>query len=114
MLLSIFSTQGYLLFHKPLPLRSWEGTLDATNFGPKCPQMRVSSDSSATTLDKLRMDEYCLNLNVYAPQVDPDRSRLFDRSFLKEICFFASPHSTREQGASYQWHFAIRFAIKQK
>ena len=57
------------------------------------------------------MDEDCLNLNVYAPHVDPDRSRLFDGSFLKEICFFASPNNTREQGASYQWHFAIRFAI---
>ena len=42
----------YIRFHKPLPLRSWEGTLDATTFGPKCPQMRVSNVSSVTPLEK--------------------------------------------------------------
>lgn len=56
----------------------WDGTLDATVFGPGCPQNRAVHEHQEDPVRRfykreyrdgqdLRYDEDCLNLNVYAP-----------------------------------------------
>jgi para-nitrobenzyl esterase len=49
-----------LRWQPPAAAIPWQGTLNATAFGPHCPQ-NGGSDNSAST------DENCLFLNVYAP-----------------------------------------------
>lgn len=52
---------GALRLRPPQPIQAWEGLLDATEFGPACPQ-RGALTSSATV-----QDEDCLTLNVWTP-----------------------------------------------
>jgi len=53
---------GELRWRAPQPARGWEGTLDAADYGPVCPQMRPS---------RYPEDEDCLTLNVWTPvQID--------------------------------------------
>lgn len=51
---------GDLRFEEPVPFGSWEGTLDATMFGPSCIQP-PSMPSNFT------QSEDCLYLNIYVP-----------------------------------------------
>ena len=51
---------GDLRFEEPVPFGSWEGTLDATTFGPSCIQP-PSMPSNFT------QSEDCLYLNIYVP-----------------------------------------------
>uniref|UniRef100_A0A336K9Q0 carboxylesterase n=1 Tax=Culicoides sonorensis TaxID=179676 RepID=A0A336K9Q0_CULSO len=50
-----------LRFEPPEPLGTWDGVLNATNYGPVCPQ----SDE----LGYEEMSEDCLTLNIFTPQV---------------------------------------------
>ena len=60
------------------PVECWEGVLDATDFGPACPQNRAVHEhlENPTRLFykkeyreglAFRYNEYCLNLNIYTP-----------------------------------------------
>ncbi|XP_061183019.1 acetylcholinesterase-like [Saccostrea echinata] len=52
---------GRLRFTKPRPYGSWNGTLNATAFGPACPQVYNYH------FVKHGLSEDCLHLNIYAP-----------------------------------------------
>lgn len=60
------------------PVRRWEGELDATRFGPACPQNRAVHEHLENPTRRFykrefregcdfRYDEDCLNLNIYTP-----------------------------------------------
>ena len=48
----------------PVPVSAWEGTRDATTFGPDCWQ-QLTPESSVYTRGNLARDEDCLYLNVW-------------------------------------------------
>ena len=61
------------------PVEHWEGVLDATRFGPSCPQNRAWHEHLEHPTRRFyhrefregltfRYDEDCLNLNIYAPK----------------------------------------------
>jgi para-nitrobenzyl esterase len=50
---------GALRFRHAVPFGKWSGTLDATAFGPACPQKRKKLHT---------LDEDCLKLNIWAPE----------------------------------------------
>ncbi len=61
------------------PIEHWEGELDATRFGPSCPQNRAVHEHLENPTRRFykkeyregiafRYDEDCLNLNIYAPR----------------------------------------------
>ncbi len=65
-------------FEYARPLEAWEGTLDATVFGPGCPQNRAIHEHLEDPVRLFYKREYregydftyaedCLNLNIYAP-----------------------------------------------
>ena len=56
---------GGLRFRPPVPVRSWGDSLDATAFGPACPQPLEANPSLY-----LDQSEDCLTLNVWTPSVD--------------------------------------------
>jgi para-nitrobenzyl esterase len=56
---------GELRFRPPVPVRSWSDPLDATAFGPACPQPLGANQSLY-----LEQSEDCLTLNVWTPSVD--------------------------------------------
>ena len=56
---------GELRFRPPVPIHSWGGSLDATAFGPACPQPIEVGQSLY-----LEQSEDCLTLNVWTPAVD--------------------------------------------
>lgn len=49
----------------PQPAACWQGTRDATAWGPKCPQRGISGKGP------LEGEEDCLQLNIWAPRVPP-------------------------------------------
>jgi carboxylesterase type B len=53
---------GELRFRKPVPYGSWNGTLDATQFGPSCVQ---SLEYITEYLPNKQMSEDCLVLNAF-------------------------------------------------
>lgn len=55
---------GLLRFQKPRPLDNWEGTLDATEFGPSCIQGQSGYFTDVPNKSKA---EDCLFLNIYVP-----------------------------------------------
>ncbi|XP_022079650.1 uncharacterized protein LOC110973268 [Acanthaster planci] len=64
---------GQLRFTKPVPKTPWEGVLNATKFGSRCPQTRSASDLFQFSefdqyMPNTSMSEDCLFLNVYVPQ----------------------------------------------
>lgn len=61
---------GELRFAPPVPLSSWEGTIDALEFGPACPQSEIEPDPAMNW----QRDEDCLTLNIWTPAVD-ERAR---------------------------------------
>ena len=66
-------------FAYAVPVTRWEGTLDATAFGPGCPQNRAVHEHQENPTRRFykreyregqvyRYDEDCLNLNLYTPK----------------------------------------------
>ncbi|OJJ81435.1 carboxylesterase/lipase family protein [Aspergillus glaucus CBS 516.65] len=53
------TTAGQNRWKAPQPASAWNGTLDARNWGNVCP--------SATSRDDYKIDEDCLNLNIWSP-----------------------------------------------
>ena len=50
-------------FRRTRPAQNWEGTLKATEFGPKCPQLAIPINPD----DGKPQDEDCLYMNIWAP-----------------------------------------------
>lgn len=75
------STAGSRRFKPPLPVKSWEGIRDATDYGPTCSQVV----SSAKEEDKKKwgkgrvfpQSEDCLVLNVWTPGTEGRRPVMF-------------------------------------
>jgi carboxylesterase type B len=62
-----------MFLQPPEPADPWDGTLDATKFGQKCPAL-TSSDQEQELKEWMSVltsenAENCLSLNVYTPQV---------------------------------------------
>ncbi|OAP54372.1 hypothetical protein AYL99_11473 [Fonsecaea erecta] len=60
---------------KPVNLSELSGVLDATRYGPKCPQIRITRTETAHLYEGVRrsseypVDEFgCLRLNIYVPR----------------------------------------------
>ncbi len=51
---------GALRWHAPEPAAPWSGVLEATHYGPRCPQLPSGNGPGST-------NENCLYLNVFAP-----------------------------------------------
>ncbi|PNF36333.1 hypothetical protein B7P43_G00515 [Cryptotermes secundus] len=64
---------GHLRFKPPEPADPWNGTLDATKFGKKCPALTRSNQEQEfkewTSLLTPENTEDCLTLNVYTPKL---------------------------------------------
>lgn len=58
------TTAGQNRWKLPQPASTWNGTLDARNWGNVCP--------SATSNDDYTIDEDCLNLNIWSPANSTD------------------------------------------
>ncbi|XP_022079679.1 liver carboxylesterase-like [Acanthaster planci] len=63
---------GQLRFAKPVPKTPWDGVLNATLFGAKCPQTAVSFDVFISSefdqfIPNTGTNEDCLFLNMYVP-----------------------------------------------
>lgn len=56
------TTAGENRFAAPAPKEPWEGVLEATHFGPVCPQ------NSQLRLKGLAQSEDCLSLNIWQPE----------------------------------------------
>uniref|UniRef100_A0A023EWG4 Carboxylic ester hydrolase n=1 Tax=Aedes albopictus TaxID=7160 RepID=A0A023EWG4_AEDAL len=64
---------GQLRFQPPQPVDAWNGTLDATEDGPMCPQ---------PALDQSDVSEDCLRLNVYSSVIPGENVRIPPRDVL--------------------------------
>ncbi|KAK7462578.1 hypothetical protein BaRGS_00038372 [Batillaria attramentaria] len=62
---------GQLRFKKPVPVRPWNVTLNATEFAPSCPQPGWGADMG---IDIQHLSEDCLYLNIYT-KVRPTQAR---------------------------------------
>lgn len=62
-------TSGENRWRAPRPASAWEGTREATEFGPRCPQIANGFTQSEVEFERgdLLGDEACLNLDIYAP-----------------------------------------------
>lgn len=58
---------GDLRFKEPVPFGKWQGTLDATEFGPSCIQRPRNNPSIDRLLPNMNQSEDCLYLNIYVP-----------------------------------------------
>lgn len=61
---------GNLRFHKPRPVKSWNTTLDGTNWPMKCIQITDFASASAAKgfkVNKAETSEDCLYLNIFVP-----------------------------------------------
>ncbi|XP_035786941.1 esterase FE4-like [Anopheles albimanus] len=69
------SPTGDLRFQPPVPLTEpWNGTYDATEDGPMCPQPFMN--------DTYKVSEDCLRLNVYTPAIPGELIRIQPRDVL--------------------------------
>jgi para-nitrobenzyl esterase len=63
---------GELRFRPPVPPRPWQGTRDATSFGPAAPQHAVPWFGRISAAGREYGDD-CLSLNVWTPALDGAR-----------------------------------------
>uniref|UniRef100_A0A914DZG4 Carboxylic ester hydrolase n=2 Tax=Acrobeloides nanus TaxID=290746 RepID=A0A914DZG4_9BILA len=63
---------GELRFKKPEPSEKWDGVLDCTQFGPRCPHEDNIFERFTMEAMLLVKSEDCLRLNVFAPTWHPD------------------------------------------
>lgn len=61
---------GSLRWRPPAPANAWSGVLDATQFGPACPQP-LSAPGSIYADPPAKTSEDCLSLNVWTPKAPP-------------------------------------------
>ena len=61
-----------LRFSPPIPIKRWEGILDAKKFGPVAPQPVLRLDPSVEPPEQ--NEEDCLTLNIWTPALD-DKKR---------------------------------------
>ena len=61
-----------LRFSPPIPIKKWEGILDAKKFGPVAPQPEFRIDPSVEPPEQNEKD--CLTLNIWTPALD-DKKR---------------------------------------
>ncbi|XP_077564950.1 acetylcholinesterase-1-like [Haemaphysalis longicornis] len=59
---------GQLRFKRPLPVRSWEGVLEARQMGPPCFHISYTSDWDWAASKKPESED-CLHLNIWAPEI---------------------------------------------
>lgn len=69
---------GELRFRPPVPVTPWTDELDATQFGPMCPQNSSMLDLIFGT-ENPAQDEDCLTLNVFAPPWEHGATPTADR-----------------------------------
>lgn len=92
---------GHLRFKPPEPAVPWNGILDATKFGQKCPAL-TSSDQEQELKEWMPLltsedGEDCLSLNVYTPQ-------LFNKaSFALPVMVYIHGGSFRLGSAQEYW-----------
>ncbi|XP_063434911.1 acetylcholinesterase-like [Mytilus trossulus] len=55
-----------LRFERPQPIRSWNETLNGTEYGPNCMQYLFENDKRL--IPNLKISEDCLHLNIFAPR----------------------------------------------
>ncbi|XP_065091204.1 juvenile hormone esterase-like [Ochlerotatus camptorhynchus] len=67
---------GALRFQAPEPVAAWNGTLDATDDGPMCPQ---------PAYNRSEVSEDCLRLNVYTSVIPRDNVRIRPRDVIVYI-----------------------------
>ncbi|WP_447764141.1 carboxylesterase/lipase family protein [Sphingopyxis panaciterrae] len=60
---------GELRWKPPVAAEAWQGTRDATKFGPACMQLRATPGTDSVYAEDIpAMSEDCLSLNVWAPK----------------------------------------------
>lgn len=64
---------GPLRWRAPQPAARWEGARAATRFGPACPQAPSPWLPEMLGIQKMATDEACLFLNVWTPDLHPER-----------------------------------------
>lgn len=62
-------------FHAPEPVESWQGVLDATNYGYVCPLLDMGKPNGELLVPHRYwiMNENCQNLNIWTPSCDEEK-----------------------------------------
>ncbi len=80
---------GELRFQDPVPVKSWQGVMNATKFGAKCPQRGFFSGDTS----EVSGEEDCLFLNVFTPRL-PAARRTLKKSTSSFSDTFVPPQSS--------------------
>ncbi|HEY1964177.1 MAG TPA: carboxylesterase family protein, partial [Acidobacteriaceae bacterium] len=64
---------GRLRWRPPQRTPSWEGVKGATQYGPACPQAPSPWLPQMLDIEKMPADEACLYLNVWTPDLHPEK-----------------------------------------
>jgi para-nitrobenzyl esterase len=62
---------GALRWRAPQPAPAWTGVRDARDFGPICPQSKLSLLAKLKPHLNLPQSEDCLTINIWSPNTDP-------------------------------------------
>lgn len=66
-------TGGEHRWRPPTAAPHWQGTRDATRFGPICPQPAAEHGTAIEWISHFEVSEDCLNLSVYTPALKPGK-----------------------------------------
>ncbi len=66
------SPSGQLRWRPPHPVTKWNGVFNADQFGPWCPQI-LRDNYSKGLLDPKQMSEDCLRVNIWTPDIQPEK-----------------------------------------